>query len=153
MVIPHLLRTKKALAAVVIAGGAAVAAVGPAAPAVAFFSPPLLLEIQDLSPATLIAKGAGADVTVKIECAGASTASVSVSLTESVGKKIASGFGSTQVGCTNSNQTVLVQVIAQHGKAFAKGKAIADGFISACSGGRRPVCGSEEDIQTIKLVH
>lgn len=148
----HLLRTKKALAAVVVAGGAAVAALGPAGPAVAFFSPPLLLQIQDVSPATLVAKGAGVNVTLKIECAGARTAFVSVSLTESVNKKIASGSGSAQVGCTNSTQIILVEVIAQHGKAFATGKAIADGNISACSSGRNPVCGSEQDIQTIKLI-
>jgi hypothetical protein len=150
--IPHLLRTKKALAAVAVAGGAAIAAVGPSAPAVAFFSPPLLLEIQVVSPATLAAKGAGANVTLKIVCAGASTASVFVTLTERVGKTIASGFGSAQVGCTNGTQTILVEVIAQPGKAYAKGSAIADGNISACSSGQNPVCGSEQDIQTIKLV-
>jgi hypothetical protein len=151
-VILHLLRTKKALAAVAVAGGAAIAAVAPAGPAMAFFSPPLLLQIQDVSPATLVAKGAGVNVTLKIECAGASTASVFVTLTESVSKKIASGFGSAQVGCTNSTQTILVEVIAQPGKAYAKGKAIADGTISACSSGPNPVCGSEQDIETIKLV-
>lgn len=149
--IPRLLRTKKALAAAVVASGAAVAAVGPASPAVAFFSPPLLLTIHNVSPAHLVARGAGANVTLSIECAGARKASVTVSLTETVMKKIATGSGSAQVGCTRSTETILVEVTAHHGKAFAKGTAIASSVISACSPGERPVCGSERDIKTIKL--
>ena len=70
------LRGKKTLAGLAIAGGAAIAAVGSAAPALGFFSPPLLLQIHVNTPATLVAKGAGANVTVQIQCAGAQTASV-----------------------------------------------------------------------------
>ncbi len=102
------------------------------------------------SPATLVAKGAGADLTVQIECAGARSAFVDVSLTERSGSQIASGFGSTQVGCTNQNQTVLVHVTAQSGKVFKKGTGIADGFISACTPNSR-VCGSEQDQRTIDI--
>jgi hypothetical protein len=142
------LRGKKALAGLAIAGGAAIAAVAPAAPALGFFSPPLLLEIQANSPATLVAKGAGADVTLQIQCAGARTAFVDVSLTERSGSQIASGFGSAQVGCTN--QTVLVHVIAQPGRVFKKGTAIADAFISGCSS-RPRFCGSQEDVRTINI--
>ena len=39
------MKVKAALAALAITGGAAVAVVGPASPALGFFSPPLLLEI------------------------------------------------------------------------------------------------------------
>lgn len=148
--IPRRLRTKTALAAAVIAIGATLATVGSAAPAVAFFSPPLLLEIHVDSPASLVAKGAGVTVTVQIECAGASTAFVDVSLTERVGSQIAKGFGQTQVGCTNQNQTVLVSVVAQPGKAFRKGSAIADGFISACTP-TFSICGSEQDTVVIDI--
>jgi hypothetical protein len=144
------LHGKKALAGLAIAGGAAIAAVGSAAPALGFFSPPLLLEIHVNSPATLVAKGAGADLTLQIECAGARSAFVDVSLTERSGSQIASGFGSTQVGCTNQNQTVLVHVTAQSGKVFKKGTGIADAFISACTPNSR-VCGSEEDQRTIDI--
>jgi hypothetical protein len=148
-VILRRLRTKKALAAVVIAGGAALAAVATAGPAVAFFSPPLLLTIHVDSPASLVAKGAGANVTVQIECAGVSgSAYVSVSLTERSGSQIAQGFGSTQVGCTGQNEIVVVPVTAQPGKVFKKGTAIADGSIFGCS---TRVCGSEEDRTTISL--
>ena len=145
------LRGKKALAGLAIVGGAAIAAVAPAAPALGFFSPPLLLQIHVNSPATLVAKGAGADVTLQIECAGARTAFVDVSLTERSGSQIASGFGSAQVGCTNQNQTVLVHVTAQSGRVFKKGTGIADGFISACTSSRPRFCGSEEDQRTIDI--
>ena len=144
------LRGKKALAGLAIAGGAAIAAVGPAAPALGFFSPPLLLQIHVNTPATLIAKGAGANVTVQIQCAGAQTATVNVSLTERSGSQIASGSGSTLVGCTNQNQTVLVHVTAQPGRVFKKGTGIADGFISACASNAK-FCGSEEDQHTIDI--
>ena len=86
----------------------------------------------------------------QIECAGARTASVDVSLTERAGSEIATGFGSTQIGCTNANQTVLVIVTAQPGKAFKKGTATAQGFISACTPNFR-VCGTEQDQRTIDL--
>jgi hypothetical protein len=142
-------KVKTALAALAITGGAAAAALGPASPALGFFSPPLLLEIHVNSPATLIAKGASADVSLQIECAGARTAFVDVSLTERAGSEIASGFGSTEVGCTNANQTIHVIVTAQSGKAFKKGTAVANGSIFACA---RRFCGSEQDQRTIALV-
>jgi len=143
------LRSKKTLAGLAIAGGAAIAAVGSAAPALGFFSPPLLLQIHVNSPGTLVAKGAGVDLALQIECAGARTASLDVSLTERSGSQIASGFGSAQVGCTN--QTVLVHVIAQPGRVFKKGTGIADGFIFACTSHKPRFCGSEEDLRTISI--
>ena len=123
---------------------------GSAAPALGFFSPPLLLQIHVNTPATLVAKGAGADVTVQIQCAGAQTATVSVSLTERSGSQVATGSGSALVGCTNQNQTVLVPVTAPSGKVFKKGTAIANGVISACATKPR-FCGSEEDQRTIAI--
>ena len=137
------------LAALAIAGGATAAVVIPASPSLGFFSPPLLLQIHVNSPATLVARGAGADVSVTVECAGVSgTASVNVSLTERAGSEIATGFGFTQVGCTNANETILVRVTAQSGKAFKKGTAIADGSIFGCTS---TFCGSEQDQPTIEL--
>lgn len=148
----HHMKVKAALAALAITGGAAAAVIGPASPALGFFSPPLLLEIHVNSPATLVARGAAADVTVQIECAGARTAFVDVSLTERAGSQIATGFGSTEVGCTDANQTVLITVTAQSGQAFKKGTAVANGFISACTPDFS-ICGSEQDQRTIDLAH
>jgi hypothetical protein len=146
------MKVKTTLAGLAIAGGAAAAALGPASPALGFFSPPLLLEIHVNSPATLVAKGASADVSVQIECSGARTAFVNLSLTQRAGSEIATGSGSTQVGCTDANQTIHVIVTAQSGKAFKKGVAVANGFISACTP-NFSVCGSEQDQRTIDLGH
>jgi hypothetical protein len=144
------MKVKAALAAVAIGGGATAAILGSAGPALGFFSPPLLLEVHVNSPATLVASGAGADVSVQVECAGASTADLNVGLTERSGSQVTHGFGDTQVGCTNSNETVLVRVTAQGGRPFKSGTAIADGFISACTPSFS-VCGSEQDLPTISI--
>lgn len=136
------------MAGTAIAAGIAVAAVGPASTAVAFFSPPLLLEIHAVSPATLVAKGAGADVTLQVQCAGARTAFVSVSLNERFGKQIASGFGSAEVGCTGGQQTIVVRVLAQP-IAFKRGSAIAQSDIFACT---RSFCGDQPESEVIQIV-
>lgn len=144
------LRGKTALAGLAIAGGAALAAVGSAAPALGFFSPPLTLQLHIASPAALVAKGAGVDVPVQVQCAGAKTASLNISLTERAGSLIASGNASTQIACTD--QTVTVLVTAAPGKAFKKGTAIANGDLSACTP-RNRVCGSQTDQETISISH
>jgi hypothetical protein len=144
------LSSKKTLAGLAIAGGAAIAAVGSAAPALGFFSPPLLLQIHVNTPAALVAKGAGANVTVQIQCAGAQTATVSVSLAERSGSQVATGSGSALVGCTNQNQNILVPVTASSGKVFKKGTAIANGVISACAT-KPKFCASEQDQGTIAI--
>ena len=142
-------KVKAGLAALAIAGGAAVATFGPSSPAMAFFSPPLLLEIH-VNSATLVAKGAGANVIVQVECSGASTADVEVSLTQKAGSEIATGFGYTEIGCTNRNQNVIVPVTAQQGKAFKKGNVVANADVFACTPHFR-VCGDEQDQRTIAI--
>ena len=134
---------KKALAGLAIAGGAALAAVGSAAPALGFFSPPLLLQIHVKSPATLVAKGAGAKVTVKIQCAGAKTATVRVKLTERSGntdrERIRVGAGGMHEpepehrGDGDGNHST---------KPFKNGSALAKGVISGCTT-KLKVCGNE----------
>lgn len=138
------------LAGLAVAGGAAAALLlSPAGPAVGQSSAPLQLEIHVNSPATLVAKGAGADVSVTTQCSGAPSASASVTLTERVGKGIASGFASAEVGCTGASQTVTILVTAEAGgKAFDKSTAIAQGVIEACS----PfTCGTAQDQETITI--
>jgi hypothetical protein len=123
---------KVALAGLAVAGGGAVAAMlGPAGPAVGQASQPVQAEIQVNSPATLVARGAGADVSVTANCSGSlvESAQVTVSLTE----RAASAVGSTTVNCTGTNQTVQVVVTAQVGKALKKGTAIATATINACT--------------------
>jgi hypothetical protein len=142
------LRTKvrAGVAGFTVAGGAAAAALlGPAGPAVGQSSQPVQAQIEVDSPATLLAKGAGVNVLVTSECSGpaGSTASVFVSLTERAGSGVATGSGFTTIGCTGTNQTVLVVVTAgtaiagpggpSGSEAFKKGTAVADGQISACT--------------------
>jgi len=129
-----------------VAGGAAAAALlAPAGPAVGQSSQPVQAQIQVDSPATLLAKGAGANVLVTAECSGpaGSTASIYVSLTQRAGNGIAIGSGVTTIGCTGTDQTVLVAVTAgtvlagpgepSGSKAFKRGTAVANGQISACT--------------------
>jgi hypothetical protein len=143
-------KVKATLAALAIAGGAAVATFGPASPAMAFFSPPLLLEIH-VNSATLAAKGASANVIVQVECSGSSTADVEVNLTQRAGSAIATGFGFTEIGCTtNRNQNVIVPVTAGPGKAFKKGPVAVDADVFACTPSFR-ICGDEQDQRTITI--
>lgn len=149
--IPRWLRTKRgsittAMAAAAIASGAAIAAIGPGGAAVAFFSPPLLLQIH-VASATLVAKGAGVDVALQVQCAGTKRAFVDVSLNERFGKQIANGYGSTEVLCTGGQQTVVIRVLAEP-VAFKHGVAIANAEIFGCT---RRFCGNQQDSETITI--
>ncbi|HEY0166266.1 MAG TPA: hypothetical protein VGB75_04410 [Jatrophihabitans sp.] len=138
-------RMKAAVGA--LAGGAALALLGPGAPALAFDSDGLHLEFTVQSPATLVARGAAVDVAVDVEC-NAQYAYLDIQLTERVGSRIASGYGNTRVTCTGVTQRVLVRVVASSDKSFAKGSAVASAFLYSCTG---TVCGSESASTTIKV--
>jgi hypothetical protein len=140
-------KIKAGLAGLAVTGGAAAAvAFGPMGSALGQASVPLQAGIHVNSPATVIAKGAGADVSVTIQCSGAGIAGVSVSLTERVGTDIATGFGSTETACVN--QTVVVPVTAQAGKSFRKGTAIAIGTVQDCAVFS---CAAAQDQETITV--
>jgi len=137
---------KVAAAALAITVGGVVAVVVPGSPAVAFQSGPLFLDVQAES-GTLIARGAAVDVIVDVTCTSPQ-AFVDISLTQRVGSAIASGFGSTTVGCTGASQRVVVTVTAFGDKAFRKQAAVATATVSGSVGG---VFGSETDTATIDL--
>lgn len=125
-------RVKVALAGLAIAGGGVVAALlGPARPAVGQSSQPIQEEIQVNSPATLVARGAGAYVPVTANCSGPLVVSGNVSVTLS--ERAASAVGSAKVDCTGTNQTVQVLVTTQVGKALKKGTAIATATLNVCT--------------------
>lgn len=146
------LRVKAALAAVAVAAGTAIAAIGTAGPAVALFSPPLLLKVHTRSPAMLAAKGTTVNVKLREICAGARTGSLTVKLTEGLGQHKARGTASLpQVLCTNGPEKYLVQVTAKSGPAFKPGKARVTSSLSACTTGNHPVCGEQTEVRTIKL--
>lgn len=128
---------------VVAVGGAAAVALGPAGLAVGQSSPPTVgqssptiqEQIQVGSPGTLVAKGAGVDVSVTASCSGqfVESATISINLTETVKNGVATGYGGAGIDCTGTAQTTEVLVIAGSGKAFKKGTAIANATINACT--------------------
>jgi len=139
------------LAALAVATGAAVAAaLSPAALAVGQSSQPLQLQIQVNSPATLVARGAGVEVSVTTQCSGAlpGTGSVLVFLTQRVGPDTANGSGSSGIACTGTSQSYQVLVQASAGKAFKKGSVIAQGLVNACT---PDFCDSQQVEATIQV--
>lgn len=146
-------KVRMTLVGLVVAGGAAAATLlGPAGPAVGQSSPPIQEQLQVNSPATLAAKGAGVDVSVTASCSGqlVESGSISVGLTEAVGKNLATGFGSTVIDCTGTTQTLEVVVVAGSGRAFAKGPATVNASIFACAVQGFP-CASQQDQPIIKI--
>lgn len=138
-----------AITAAALALGTVLAILVPASPAVGFFSPPLLLDVQIQPTATVVARGAAVEARVEVTCAGASYAYVNMSITQRVGSEVASGGTSTQVACGPQRQTLLMLVTAQPGKAFRKGTAVAEAYISGCA--PNGPCGSETDTATIDI--
>jgi len=130
----------------------AAAALLPMSAAVAYISPPLVLLGEAQSPAALVAKGAAVDVPVEYSCT-ANSMFIGVTLTEKVGKGIASGSGYTSVPCDSATHRVLVRVPASpSGKAFAKGRASASTSVDGCLLRKRVYyCGSDSVDRTIKL--
>lgn len=142
-------KVRFAAASVVIAAGGTLAALGPASPAVAFFSPPLFLDVAVDSPATLVARGAAVDVPVEVTCTS-NQASVVVTLTEAVGgHAVATGSGFATVGCTNARERILVTVTAVD-TPFRKGTAFAAASVNGCTDDFS-FCGTEQGSATIGL--
>jgi hypothetical protein len=138
-------RTKVGLVGLVVAGGAVAAfALGPAGLAVGQSSPPVQAQIQVNSPATLGANGASVDVSVTAGCsANAEPPLLVVEIVENVKGNIALGYGESAPSCTGTSQTFDVLVTAGDTSPsgmsvgpsvpFAKGVAIANASISACT--------------------
>jgi hypothetical protein len=142
-------RTKAAVLGGVLAGGAALALLSPAAPALASDSG-MTLAITVQSPATLVARGAAADVTVEVTCNTQDT-SVSVQLRERVGNWLVNGEGWVAVpGCTGSPQRVVVRVVAQGDRPFGVGTGLVSANLSGCDQ-TRSFCGNENASETIKI--
>lgn len=153
-------KVKVAVVGLVVAGGAAAAlALGPAGLAVGQSSQPVQLQVAVNSPATLVARGAGVDVSVTITCSGPSATSgnVSINLTENVGANVATGStagNSAAFDCTGRAQNVEVLDIANlGGKAFVQGSAVAQVTVSACevNAGTVGACTSTGPQATIKV--
>lgn len=138
------------IAATMVTSAAAVLL--PAATAVAYISPPLVLLAEAQSPATLVARGAAVDVPVEYSCT-ADSMFISVQVTERVGRGIASGFGSTTVPCNSATHRTLVQVPATSGvRAFRAGTASTRTYVSGCyTRNNRWACGDDLVMRTIRI--
>ncbi|MGH3304595.1 MAG: hypothetical protein ACRDOK_23540 [Streptosporangiaceae bacterium] len=92
------------LAGFAVAGGAAIAVAIGAGPAEGQTSAPIQTQLQVNSPGTLVAKGAGVNVSVTASCSGLNvpSASMGIGLTEALGKNLATGFGSATIDCTGT---------------------------------------------------
>jgi hypothetical protein len=144
-------KVKVSLVGLVVAGGAATAiALGPglavgqsSPPTVGQSSPPIQLQVAVHSPATLVANGAGVDVSVTASCSGPDVVSGTVAvvgLTEQVGQLLATGAPpdfppgySKTIDCTGRAQTVeLLEIANPAVKAFDKGSAVPQVVFDAC---------------------
>lgn len=142
-------RRSIAITAAAIAVGAVLALLMPASPAVGFYSPPLLLDVQLAPTAELVARGAAVEIRVEITCAGANYgAQVEVRVTQRVGSEVASGNVFMEPNCGSQRQTAILLVPAYSDKAFKKGSALAEARIFGCSYNG---CGSETDSETISI--
>ena len=141
-------RTKAAVLGSALAGGAALALLGPAAPALAFDSGDLHLDVNVASTATLVARGAAVDVPVEVECTS-QYAYLDVHVTERVGNTITSGYSSLTVTCTGATQEFLIRVEAPNGaRPFARGTAAVTANLFGCTS---TVCGQESTSEIIRI--
>ncbi len=111
-----------------LALGAAVLSI----PALAIAQP----TVDIVDPARLVARGAGAIVSVTFTCdatAPTDQTSLSVNLTQRVGNSTTNGSGfANGFNCTATPQTIEVVVTSFNGRFKKSGSAIAQAFLSAC---------------------
>jgi hypothetical protein len=94
---------------------------------------------------------------VRIKCvdgacnARPGTSTVTVSVTQRVGKGIAGGTNTVNVACAGSGQDIVVRVRATvGGKAFQRGDAVADAEIFGCNSDFS-TSGTETDSEEISI--
>jgi len=138
---------KVAAAAAVLLSGAVAFAL-PAGADVSISSPPVA-GVQIGSPATVDARGAAVTVPVTTVCAaGASFASVSVTIAQTSRGGVARGSGGANVSCTGTLNTVGVTILAND-KPFKPGVAFAQADLAVCD---FTGCRQSEDQREIRVV-
>ncbi|HET9443179.1 MAG TPA: hypothetical protein VFO65_07635 [Acidimicrobiales bacterium] len=138
-------QARQVLAAVVLGGALAVAAV-PGLPAVGQISPPSVLAVEVTDQATLVARGAAVVVPVEVQCPSGATGFLNVQVTQRVGSRIATGTGGGEVACTGGEQVVPVLVTA-YDMAFRRGPAVAEANLFTCW----YFCGEVTDSEVIEI--
>jgi hypothetical protein len=117
--------------ALVVGGG--VGAALPAMAAVGQSSSPPSSAISILSPGTLLARGAVADVSVRVMCQPGDFVIISYALTERSQRIVISGSGNASFTCTETPQSVTMALVAfSYGPPFAAGSAYAQASFVDC---------------------
>jgi hypothetical protein len=113
--------------------------------------------INVVDQAPLVARGAGALVSVEVTCdpsfGSGSRLFAGVSLVQRVGNSTANGFGNIDdtINCDGTPQTFQILVTASGGKAFRKGSAIAQASETVCDPSFS-FCESAQVTEEIQLV-
>lgn len=136
-----------------ILGGVALALTIPALAAVGQTSPPKpVLHIGDT--ARLVARGAAVEVPVLVivTCSPGSFTSLSVQVTQAIGRNIGHAYGSVDdLNCDGQPHEVEVFAVAQN-LAFRPGEAFAQATLFACQFPFPPSDCSASDARVIRLV-
>jgi len=141
-------RSRTAVLAVLL--GALIAALVPAASAVAYLSNPQTWAVEVQPPLILEARGAAVSVPVQVTCPSGAFASLDVSLTQRSGKSVVSGSRHREITCSGSPQQLRVSVLASPGsKVFKKGEAFVEADLFGCG----YACGiMDSDARTVTII-
>ena len=141
-----LLRKAGSCAAVLIAGTGFL--LGTASPAAADSTSQVSISIQ--GPATLIAHGAAISVPVVTSCSTAYTVgTVILTVTQTVGRRVASDSLFVGVDCTGLPETTVITLYSDQVPFSKGGTAFAQGEIISCNGSME--CVEATDSTTIKI--
>jgi hypothetical protein len=89
-----------------------------------------------LSPAHLVARGAGVNVSVTIVCDSPDLGSIQIALSQRSANQVTQGTAFFGLECTSSSETVTVSVPANPGlRPFVQGTALATGTLTDFSTG------------------
>ena len=145
-------RSKVAAAALALGAGGMLAALTPAGPAVAVDSPPLVLDVEVDSPASLLARGLAVSLPVEVTCTSSpDSTSVSVTISQRVGNQIVRGYGYFRPDCTGQPEKLFVVAqVYDSGKVFTHGSALATASIWGCTADWW-TCGNDEDTEAISV--
>ena len=142
----QLLMKAGSCATALIAGAASV--LGATSVAAADSTPQVSISIQN--PATLIAHGAAIDVTMVASCSTAyATGVVTLTVTQTVGRRVASGQAFLSLDCVGAPQTLTATVYTYQVPFSKGGAALAEADLSAC--GYYMDCAGTTDLTTIDI--
>jgi hypothetical protein len=113
--------------------GAGLASTMSALPALGQNSPPSAA-VKLLPTGKIVARGAVADISVRVFCPAGDSAGISIQLNQNSGKTIVGGQGSGQTTCTGQAKTVTVKVLADvGGRPFVAKTTYSQATLEVCT--------------------